>query len=819
MRRFYKDERGSSLVLTIIAMTFISLLAVAVISMTVTNIRLKIAQKGSQKNFYNTDTIMDEVRAGVEDLAAKAAIEAYKEAFESYNASLTGSSGKLSDKYEKKFLEEMIKSLSGGKSAYGDVSLFYKDEVLQAYLMFHQDPSSTAAPGDPAHPDRYVLHNGSDAPGVLDAGKSYGYMELQDKTLLLKDVVVTMKEGSKEYKTTLTSDIRVTIPPMTADTYSEYMNYALIADNQVIAAESASVEGNVYAGTVNRYMPTATDEPEAGILVRNGKKLNIKAEQLITRGDLLLSGGSEFSLDSLNGGNVTLWAENIFTKGNSKNTMTMTNTVCNISDDMEIGGKNDDVTISGQYFGYNYNKNYKDNTDLTTRSQDSQDSSSILINGREANLNLLGLNALILSGRTFISKKPAGSTETDAAVLNNKDIAMGESLSVKGAQIAYYVPSDFVTISTSGGSALPTPAPGSSVKQFSMPSDPATIYTFDYGKYMLYLYNKDPNTATEADLPNNKIDLLSYLDSNQPLMMYYRHDISVETNSVTYFYLNFKDDTQLTKFYEDFKNFVPRYSTVKDTNAAYLGTTGILVNEGANMYHRSGTVLSRDPSGDLKVTLSNESNVADSQLLQKYARMKSKEYLSRQLSLVDNYQKANEMTDVTSTSPPAQFRLLNADGNLSKSGKTDDTNVYNLLIDATEMAAKTGLEEKRNNSHTGLIIIEPRVNEKYTWDSAKKASLWGMDSGIIIAAGDVEVKENFSGLIIAGGNITFARDSVKVTADSVLLEKMFTEDKAEATPMFYKLFSQYFQKVVDSAIGQGENATKDTVFYERWKKE
>ena len=53
MNKFRKDERGSSLVMTIIAATFISLLAVAVISMTVTNIKLKQAQKKSQTNFYN----------------------------------------------------------------------------------------------------------------------------------------------------------------------------------------------------------------------------------------------------------------------------------------------------------------------------------------------------------------------------------------------------------------------------------------------------------------------------------------------------------------------------------------------------------------------------------------------------------------------------------------------------------------------------------------------------------------------------------------------------------------------------------------------
>ena len=66
MNKFRKDERGSSLVMTIIAATFISLLAVAVISMTVTNIKLKQAQKKSQTNFYNADSIVDAIKAGVE---------------------------------------------------------------------------------------------------------------------------------------------------------------------------------------------------------------------------------------------------------------------------------------------------------------------------------------------------------------------------------------------------------------------------------------------------------------------------------------------------------------------------------------------------------------------------------------------------------------------------------------------------------------------------------------------------------------------------------------------------------------------------------
>ncbi|MDE6851595.1 MAG: hypothetical protein K2J67_03785, partial [Lachnospiraceae bacterium] len=396
--------------------------------------------------------------------------------------------------------------------------------------------------------------------------------------------------------------------------------------------------------------------------------------------------------------------------------------------------------------------------------------------------------------------------------------AMGESLSVKGAQIAYYVPSDFVTASTTKS----TVNPGSRVIKFHFNSDLTTEYTFDYGGYMKYLYGLDPNTATDAQLDSlagSDFNILTYLDQNQPLEKYYRHDTAVQTDSVTYYYLNFKDDTQLMAFYPNFQKYVPRYSTVKDTNAAYMGATGISINAGIKVYNYSGNVLYRDPaSGDTDVIMGNESSIVDSQALQKYAREKNKEYLSRQLALVENYQTANDMVDVVSPAVP-QYRLLNADVNLSKSGTSDSTNVYNLLIDATQMATKTTLYKGVNNSGTGVIIIEPRASETYTWNASEMTSLGGLNCGIIIAAGNVKVSKDFSGLIIAGGDITFSVDNVKVTADSILLEKMFKEDKSSASPKFYNLFSQYFQKVVNSAIGQEDNATKDVVFYERWKKE
>lgn len=54
--------------------------------MTVTNIKLKQAQKKSQTNFYNADSIVDAIKAGVENVSDTAARDAYESVYAAYGA-------------------------------------------------------------------------------------------------------------------------------------------------------------------------------------------------------------------------------------------------------------------------------------------------------------------------------------------------------------------------------------------------------------------------------------------------------------------------------------------------------------------------------------------------------------------------------------------------------------------------------------------------------------------------------------------------------------------------------------------------------------
>ena len=146
MNKFRKDERGSSLVMTIIAATFISLLAVAVISMTVTNIKLlKQAQKKSQTNFYNADSIVDAIKAGVENVSDTAARDAYESVYAAYGAVRSGSTESLiSRKYSSRYFNAVISALSEGDCdiTTGTTNMKYHDSVIRGFLTEAQSKDS-----------------------------------------------------------------------------------------------------------------------------------------------------------------------------------------------------------------------------------------------------------------------------------------------------------------------------------------------------------------------------------------------------------------------------------------------------------------------------------------------------------------------------------------------------------------------------------------------------------------------------------------------------------------------------------------------------
>lgn len=772
MKKIYKDKKGSSLVFALIAMSFVALLAVAVITMTVTNIRLKDTAKNSQKNLYSADGVIDCIKAGIQDLSSDSSASAYKESLSSYSKVLSGGASSVKEIYDAAYLKQMVIALSGADTFKPSVSAYkYKDEVIRSYL-------------DAVQSNSYKSHPGGKGEMVYDNG-----------TLTLKDIEVTATINS--YKTRITTDIHIDIPPMTTETNAEYLDYSMIADNQIIADQSGTnnILGNVYAGTVERDSLDPTKE--TGIYVNGGATLNIEAENIITRGDIAVNNNSSLYITGSGSETANVWVENIVTSGGGTstsggNTLSI-NGECNVADDLSIDGENDSVSLFGGYYGYNYNESY-DGANVGAISEQADYSSAILINGKKCSLNMENLDRLVLSGRTFISKNSnsesyLGSTKP----VKNKDIITGESLTVKGSQLAYLVEKDYWAEDSSFPVGLDKLNRAIYFKYKDDESDSDKEYVFRYGEYM------DSIGLTD-------VDLLDYIDINSPLVYYYRNDTAVSPKPVTYFYLNFKSLDKSSEFYKVFMEKSTKKNDINFIEKRFMSdTVGIRINDSAIMM-RSGNIVYKDGSSDdIKIKLTNESISADSGLAL-YAKTKSKEYMSRQLSLIDDYDVALQSTMWRLASDPSST--------LSKKGKSDNTNLFDMLVQRSKLPS-TGTE--RNNIEGGLVAI---ASDDFTWDDSERSNseYGGCDGGIIIAKGDVTLMRDFKGLIIAGGDVKFGAAGIKAESDTELVTKMFGKDKGSASPLFYDKFTKYFRNIVDSTIGSDTSKNKDNVQYENWKR-
>ncbi len=843
MKHLFKDKRGSSLVLVMICMSFLILLAGAVITTTITNIRLKSSQKVTQENFYETDTILDAISAGIQNESSEASAKAYEQALGEYNASLTAAGDSMNDKYSMDYLNRMLQKLTGESYDATKITYKYKDSVLKGYLNDEQVGC-------------YIDHADTDS-----HGNTVGTMEVDGDALVLKDVSVKKEHDvQKNYETTLTTDIRIEVPKVNTDAHSEYLDYAVLADDQIKADNgtvSADIKGNVYSGTVNR---TDSEDTKAGIVISGGASLKINAEQIITRGDVSVSNSSRFEIgkSASSEKNAELWAENVITSGKGTNggNQVKINASSYVADDMEIGGSNDTVELAGKYYGYNFTDNYSivptlapaatadPNAHVKLSTQASY-SSSISVNGYDDRLVMKDLSELVLAGRTFISKKAnVGETAPGGATLSNPDIELGESLAVKSGQLSYFVGAvksgsidgfvkkvDDMPVGTTHITAVPGEGTfdldaneGKECYYFDVKGE---TYLFDYVSYENRIgIPKDSNGNKQFSV--KEYIQKGYLDAAAPLKLYSRYDATVSSDPIQYFYLNFVDSKQASKFFNLFYNQSSQQTVYDVVNKTYVDAIGIQIPSFAS---KSGYLLSsgnimysdendKDANGKakIKLKLENSSQNPTTSFL-KFAEDNSKIYMSKQLGLVDDYEVATNSSN---------WRLYDdndanrPDDNLTKSGKSDNTNLFAALVSDTSKITGTYVgnypvtRDDGSTINCGYIVSNSNVKwpEDYT---AKGYS--AMNPCFILTTKSVTVNGDFNGLILAGDDVEMNAVGLKINADSEAVEKLFDADKKAASPVFYNLMSKYFRKSVDATIGSDEeSADIDNVTYENWKK-
>lgn len=470
----HNDDHGSSFVLVIVATTFMCILASAILMGAMMTYKLKFYKLNSLNNFYEVETALDEMYAGVGAATNEHLYSAYTTTAEL--VVVYDTKAQAFTTLDNKSANELFKKLfmTGFVADTNYKSLKNVTDTLQSFISNEYDAVDNP---DGVRLDtsnmkliytdvnnktttQYYKNNGG-----IKTEKQSGYENDKVQSVTFKNVCVKRSvnlQGSTAgtYEQSITTDIVLTEPEynVSFDTSSVSNNtlyeYVILADMGVEVGEDndnrttdAQVKGNIYAASdyynkdyndvaetkvTNKYesKPTTmwgTKESSAysGIFV-NGKNstLTLNSDVVVCSGSLAAYNGAEINLSGRTQTLSELWADNIVIGGKDGGSL-KASADAYIFDDTELNAEKASLKFTqGSYFGYSYNAqdtrslNYLRQkgylaTGYKLRSHFSD--SAIIVNGKNSTLDLQDLNSLYIAGKSYIefSKIAASSVPED----------------------------------------------------------------------------------------------------------------------------------------------------------------------------------------------------------------------------------------------------------------------------------------------------------------------------------------------------------------------------------------------------------------------
>lgn len=730
MGRLRKNNKGSALLLVIIAICFIAILGSLVLSMTMTNVQMKQIDYQSKENFYETEAVLEELHAGLEGVSSDSMYQAYNYILLHYSEITQDTSNSVKGEFDSIYISQLVQALCG-RTYNPAVSTvyYYKPRVLKNFLNSSRNP------------DDNILYNDADAFTNIVQINLDTVDPNKVNSVVLQNVKVRFQDN-QGYDTQITTDIRLEAPNLNFDSaniYPEFTKYALIADRQLSAegGMGISIDGNLYAGPGGvRVIATNVTVPDPDS--STGYNLKINGDTLITRGDILVQNYAKLFIgDKTAGRKMNVWAENIGTADNDNSSQTAYLNIygnCKVSDDLTLDADGSSVTIGGSYNGYNYNKTNQKVEDSEVHSiVNSNYSSSILINGRNSSLDMSGLTSLTVAGRAFVSRKnQVGMTVAD-------DIMTGESISVKSNQLAYLVPDEYIywkhnPVMGSEFDALPA-----GQKEVTIPA------------------------GTLADL----------LTAKQFVAYHYQIGGTIP---MVYYYLEFKDQACANQYFKDYYNNSSNKATLNNNARTYLYGNGIKLS-GALLLAANGLMTASD--GNLSLTggvLANPDSPDDS-LLSDAVRT-AREYKSRQLCLVAASGEGNSGDfRLDKTSSPLFKTIISQEGSQSvieKETADDITAQANGFVKYNGNFYKKIPIDMDGNGMVDYSVYIIRNNSSIMTDDIISAAGGNLVNGIIITTGSLTVRTNYNGLIISGGNILLPSNGTQITSSPNMVQNILS---------------------------------------------
>jgi hypothetical protein len=763
------------------------------LSVTMTNLQMKIIESKSKENFYSCEKTMDKIRIAVQEIAAEEVKNTYEnDVLKNYATYLVMEDEDRNLLIQQKVIISLMKSLG----------------ITESYT---DDNEIRNAANIELKSDRFDVYLTTSERATLK-GPILLHCENEGTSIRINDLQI--EYVSNDYRTSIASDIIITMPKFTFTESTNGVNYklvspfpkfTLVADKSIKldnstdnSASTSNIQGSVYAGSGGISI--------GGLNSNIVNQVNFNGENMITRGNITVSDTAKLHIGILNNPIMpTVWAKNLITNTTSTPAYTTDmniNAICIIQDDLVLEGRKSKVDFqSGAYIGY---------TGLDNTGKYMSDSSAMMINGSGSSLNLNGLSDLLLAGRAHVS---VDDTITHKA----SDIMTGESIAFKSNQRAYLLPGGFIT------NILHNPVTQADT------APPTGIPIIDI--------QNDPTSSTEG------INYLEYLATIQYKIAAKQTGSLSGDSTLRYYYFNFLNGKKADKYlkeymekYPDSLNSMEPFSLGNVTYPNVVNFTSEIVGNAMSYDAVTNTVTRRDGLSQSKTDDIEVDNVIaehslinliyNTTILDDIKVNKLKELYSKltHLLTLDSTKVYSEADEVVSS--------------IIKAGGVNKVSTSELELSSTIF---TDFVKLASGTDHFVNTLNPSLQSFHIVNGDAEIAADSVFNGILIASGKIKIE---NGAVIKGillstgengdGTITVGNDVVVngriVTTGDINFGHRFSISTNEAiesylTEIFTKeglILKEVFKNAETSInIRLGEPALVDLtnmISYENWHK-
>lgn len=725
-----KRNSGSSIVIVIIAMAMIGILATTLLWMSYINYKIKVNDIRNKNSFYSAETVMEQIVAGLQKETSDAVAVAYQEVLSNWEE--LGSESNRYSSFASMYLDTLVKHLRDSEKGDG----YYSRDILEGYV-------DTTIWGNV---NKTAWNNGTDE---TDASKAKApVMELVNgNSLVLRNVFVSYMDGDR--LSIVSTDLCLDVPEIVftqSGSIDDLYDYLLIGNQGISLTQGSGQvtgDGSIYAGTDDKGKGGIIINPASSLAINNGR-------YVISKGEIDVVGpGAGFIVRDAKETGSSVYAKNLDLQSGTISLDSKTY----IANDLTLSGSGSKATLTKEYYGYGTSTAMGLESDPT----DQENSSAIIINGQNSTVDMSGVNTLMLAGRAYIGTNTtkeeldqnAAAAVEGAGKKNEKAVLMGESITVKGGQIAYLVPTECLGIYN--GETI--------IGQNPLTQDQATkmqAYKDQYGTD----FKEVDFTRPVGRLGGQSLASFGVADMEHIRKVSTQYvGGGTESKSLTYYYL-VMDADNAAKYYQTY----------------YLnGSNKESIDHYFKKYATGGILLGDYTSAQNSYTILGNALVSDALSQSGVSLLASTNTTTNTMTPAEVFQKSGEIANV--------YKGLTT--NLSEDGASASTfrNVFDSVIKdkiTTKQADGTDrvdtIQEYLMNNGTGGTMeftTEDGLKGIITTGNYTLSSATGGASKVrlIVSLGDITIDRNFTGLAIAKGTITI-KGAITNGASSLKRNKM-----------------------------------------------